>query len=192
MRLDITLYALAVVFFVITIASAFLLEGTDQTLWIITSGLLGILSLSLGFIQRPRVTTQVNQPSMPPVTVAPQPTETTTPQAPQEEQKLPPETAPALETPAIPETTVTVEQPTVAETPANTIAPQEVNEPSIELALTQVSGIGGKRATQLKALGINTVDDLAKASAEDIAKNLKVSPKIVAKWITGAKQLKQK
>ena len=192
MRLDITLYTLAVVFFVITIASATLLAGTDQTLWIITSGLLGILSLSLGFIQRPRATTQINQPTTTTLTTLPtQPTETSTPEAPKEE-KLPAQTEPIAETPAIPETTVTVEQPPVAETPAVTIAPQEVNEPSIELALTQVSGIGEKRATQLKALGINTVDELAEASAEDIAKNLKVSPKIVAKWITGAKQLKQK
>jgi predicted flap endonuclease-1-like 5' DNA nuclease len=59
-------------------------------------------------------------------------------------------------------------------------------------ALTEVSGIGEKRATQLNALGIFNVDDLAKAQAEDLAKSLKVSPKIVAKWVMGAKQLLQK
>jgi Mn-dependent DtxR family transcriptional regulator len=38
----------------------------------------------------------------------------------------------------------------------------------------------------------NNVDDLAKASVEDLAKSLKVSPKIVAKWVASAKQLLRK
>ena len=193
MRLDITLYSLAVVFFVITIASAVLLAGTDQTLWILTSGLLGILSLSLGFIQRPRTTAQINQPLTPiPVTASTQPTETVTPQAPKEEEKLPAQTAPVTETPAIQELAVTVEQPAIPEPPATIVSSKEAIELSMGHVLTEVSGIGEKRATQLKALGIINVDDLAKASAEDLAKSLKVSPKIVAKWITGAKQLLQK
>jgi predicted flap endonuclease-1-like 5' DNA nuclease len=52
-----------------------------------------------------------------------------------------------------------------------------------------VKGIGEKRATQLKDIGINGIDELAKASAEGIAKSLKISPKIVQKWIAGAKEL---
>jgi len=72
------------------------------------------------------------------------------------------------------------------------VASIEVNEPSIEHALTEISGIGEKRASQLKALGIKSVDDLAKAPVEDLAKSLKVSPKIVAKWVAGAKKLQQK
>jgi predicted flap endonuclease-1-like 5' DNA nuclease len=184
MRLDITLYSLAVVFFVITIASAVLLAGTDQTLWILTSGLLGILSLSLGFIQRPRTTAQINQPPTAiPVTASTQPTGTVTPQAPTEEEKLPAQTAPVTETPAIQEPAVAVEQPAIPELPTNVVS-------SKEHALTEVSGIGEKRATQPKTLGIINVDDLA--SAEDLAKSLKGSPKIVAKWVTSAKQLLQK
>ena len=57
------------------------------------------------------------------------------------------------------------------------------------MELTQVKGIGEKRAAQLKALGINSVDDLSKASAKTIAKELKISPKIVDKWIDSAKEL---
>jgi predicted flap endonuclease-1-like 5' DNA nuclease len=204
MRLDYTLYALAVVFFAITIVSAVSLTGTDQTIWIVTSGLLGILSLSLGFIQRPKSTTQTNQPSPTPATAtpAPQPTETATVEAQKEEEKSPPPTVPATETPAIEtlvasipvvqEPVATEVQPPMPEQPANPVASQEANEPSIEHALTEVSGIGEKRASQLKALGINSVDDLAKASIEDLAKSLKTSPKIVAKWVASAKQLLQK
>jgi len=57
------------------------------------------------------------------------------------------------------------------------------------LELTQVKGIGEKRATQLKAIGISSVDDLAKASAADIAKKLQMSSKITKKWIDSAKAL---
>jgi predicted flap endonuclease-1-like 5' DNA nuclease len=52
-----------------------------------------------------------------------------------------------------------------------------------------VKGIGEKRATQLKALGISSVDDLSKASAKNVAKKLKISRKTVSKWIASAKEL---
>jgi predicted flap endonuclease-1-like 5' DNA nuclease len=57
------------------------------------------------------------------------------------------------------------------------------------LELTQVKGIGEKRAPQLKAIRISSVNDLAKASAEDIAKKLRISSKITKKWIDSAKAL---
>jgi transposase len=38
-------------------------------------------------------------------------------------------------------------------------------------------------------LGISNLDALAAASAESIAKSLKVSPKVVEKWIASAKEL---
>jgi predicted flap endonuclease-1-like 5' DNA nuclease len=59
----------------------------------------------------------------------------------------------------------------------------------VVMELTQVKGIGEKRALQLKALGINSVVDLSKASAQSVAKKLKISPKIVSKWIDSAKEL---
>jgi predicted flap endonuclease-1-like 5' DNA nuclease len=66
---------------------------------------------------------------------------------------------------------------------------ESVAEMSIS-PLTEVKGIGEKRATQLNALGINTVEELANAAPEEIAKSLKISPKIVAKWVYSAKQQK--
>ena len=66
----------------------------------------------------------------------------------------------------------------------------EVTPPKAEL--TEVKGIGEKRAQQLKALGINSVEDLAKASATDIAEKLKISPKITGRWIENAKNLAEK
>lgn len=61
-----------------------------------------------------------------------------------------------------------------------------------KMELTEVKGIGEKRAQQLKALGISSVEDLAKVSAADIAEKLKISPKITGKWIENAKTLAEK
>lgn len=60
------------------------------------------------------------------------------------------------------------------------------------LKLTDVKGIGTKRAEQLKAMGITGIEDLAKASAEDLASKLGVSPKTTGKWIEEAKKLLEK
>ena len=147
MRLDYTLYVLAAVFFLITIVSLVtpLIVETERNLWVVTTVVLGLLSVGLGYSQRPKTEAQACQPAM-----------------------------------QIPQATVPQTQPaTTMETPAMTET----------LELTQVKGIGEKRATQLKALGINSVEDLAKASAEDIAKKLQISSKITKKWIASAKEL---
>jgi predicted flap endonuclease-1-like 5' DNA nuclease len=81
---------------------------------------------------------------------------------------------------------VQIPQATVPQKPATIMETTTMTE---ALELTQVKGIGVKRATQLKALGINSVDDLAKASAEDVAKKLQISSKITKKWIVSAKEL---
>jgi len=60
------------------------------------------------------------------------------------------------------------------------------------VALTEVKGIGEKRAEQLKTLGINSIEDLAQASAKDLAAKLKISPKITGRWIENAKKLAEK
>ncbi|MDR2204135.1 MAG: helix-hairpin-helix domain-containing protein [Nitrososphaerota archaeon] len=57
-----------------------------------------------------------------------------------------------------------------------------------EIPLTNVKGIGEKRAAQLNAIGITTVKDLAQTSATNLAKELDISPKITAKLIEDAKQ----
>ena len=156
-RLDYALYALAAVFFLITVVSFVLVtEQPAKSLWVVTTIVIGLFSLGLGYYARPKAKIVAPQPAV----SVPQ---VTTVEAPKEEK-----VEMAIETP----------------TPAPVPAPAA---PTIEL--TQVKGIGEKRDAQLKAIGINSVDELAKASAEDIATKLKVSPKIVEKWIAGAKGL---
>lgn len=89
----------------------------------------------------------------------------------------PPPTPP---TPAVQESVVQAVQESV-EKPAPTVK-----------GLTEVKGIGEKRAEHLKNIGINTVEDLAKASADDLAAKLKISPKITNLWIENAKKLVEK
>jgi predicted flap endonuclease-1-like 5' DNA nuclease len=81
--------------------------------------------------------------------------------------------------------------------PVTEVMKEEKVETVVEVApqkmeLTKVKGIGEKRAEQLKALGISSVEDLAKASVEDLAEKLKISPKITGRWIENAKKLLEK
>jgi predicted RecB family nuclease len=55
-----------------------------------------------------------------------------------------------------------------------------------------VKGIKEKRVGQLKTIGINSIEDLANASANDIAAKLQVSSKITGKWVESAKELSKK
>src|SRR4030066_493430 len=79
--------------------------------------------------------------------------------------------------------------PTQVIAPMPSITIPQVEVTSLESELMEIKGIGAKRAAQLKALGINNIDDLAKVSAEDLAKDLQISPKITGKWVAGAKEL---
>jgi predicted flap endonuclease-1-like 5' DNA nuclease len=172
MRLDYTLYLLAAVFFLITAISLIMVaEQTEKSLWIVTTVVLGLFSIGLGYTQRPKTSAAVQQPavSMP---------QTATPQTPQ----VATVEAPVVEAPKEEKIEMPIQPPTVIKAPT---PPPAV--PTIEL--TRVKGIGEKRATQLKALGINSVEELAKISAEDVAKKLEISPKIVKKWIAGAKEI---
>ena len=99
----------------------------------------------------------------------------------------------------------TREQPQVLETreteAASEAAPQieseaeakvTVAEEKAALELTNVKGIGPKRAEQLKRIGIQSPGDLANKSSEELAEKLKVSDKIAEKWIKAAKKLLEK
>ena len=55
--------------------------------------------------------------------------------------------------------------------------------------LTDIKGIGKKRAEMLRSMGITTIENLAEASAEDIATKLRVSVKTANTWIESAKKL---
>jgi len=89
-------------------------------------------------------------------------------------------------TPAPPTTVTETPTPTVTERAEVTVE----TAPTIEL--TQVKGIGPKRAEQLKSLGINSIKDLAEASAKNLATKLEISPKITRRWIENAKKLVEK
>lgn len=161
MRSDYMLYAVAVIFFILTgVVAAYYVE---QQLWIVTTAVLGLVFIGLGYSQRPRPTT-------PTITTSPTMTTPAT---------IPPPPAPPT-------------QPVTTE-----IAKEEIIEPTVEAppprpGLTEIKGIKDKRAAQLKALDINSIEDLAKASAKDLATKLKISPKITGKWIENAKEIVRK
>jgi predicted flap endonuclease-1-like 5' DNA nuclease len=87
-----------------------------------------------------------------------------------------------------PATTVTV-QPTVKEEPKKEETPTVMETPVVTIELTQVKGIKAKRAEQLKALGINNAQDLANATANDLAAKLKIASYFTEQWIENAKKL---
>jgi len=161
MRSDYALYAVAIIFFIITgIVFAIQIEETYKSLGVIATTVLGIFFIGLGYTQRPKAKVQTTATTPPPTVPAIPPTQLTSP---------PP-------TEAVEEKAVgTVEMAVPARTP-----------------LTEVKGIGEKRAEQLKALGINSVEELAKASAKELASKLKISPKITQRWIEDAKKLTEK
>ena len=147
MRSDYAFYTIALILFILTgIVLAYPPESKE--LWIVTTAVLGLLFIGLGYSQRPKAETKATAIETPPPTPSP--------------------------------VTEVVEEK----------IPAEIALPKVEL--TKVKGIGEKRAEQLKALGISNMDDLAKASADDLAAKLKVSPKITGKWIENAKQLTEK
>jgi predicted flap endonuclease-1-like 5' DNA nuclease len=149
----------AVILFIITGIAAFTLAELERNLWTITTAVLGLLFIGLGYSQRPKLQAKtIEAPSPAPTPLSPPP--------------APVQTA----------TEIVVEEKT--ETALE-------SAPSI-MELTEVKGIGQKRADQLKALGINNVKDLAKASEGDLAAKLKISPKITGKWIENAKNLVEK
>ncbi|MEJ5327845.1 MAG: helix-hairpin-helix domain-containing protein [Candidatus Bathyarchaeia archaeon] len=158
MRLDYTLYVLGALVLVVTVVPFVItIEGMAsdaRNLWVISTVVLGLLSIGVGYSQRPKTAAQACQPT---ATIT---HETVTEQMQETVMQKPPAT--------------TIEAPAATAT---------------ALELTQVKGIGEKRAAQLKALGINNVSDLAKASAEDIAGKLQISQKITQKWIDNAQEL---
>jgi len=155
MRSDYALYLVAIIFFIITgMSFALGLGEFERNLSVVTTTVLGLLFIGLGYTQRPK--------PKPTIIEAPPP-------------------APAIPTPP------TVPEVVKEETVETAV---EVTPPKMEL--TEVKGIGEKRAEQLKALGISSVEDLARASARDLAEKLKISPKITGRWIENAKKLHEK
>ncbi|MEM3665806.1 MAG: helix-hairpin-helix domain-containing protein [Candidatus Bathyarchaeia archaeon] len=151
MRSDYILYTIAIIFFIITGIIVVKVE-TQRNLWIVTTIVLGLFFIGIGYTQRPKrhaITAEAPPPQPPPP-------------------------------PAPPPITKAVEEK--GEIPIEAL-------PKTKMEITKVKGIGEKRAEQLKALGISGVEDLAKASAQDLAVKLKISPKITGRWIENAKML---
>jgi predicted flap endonuclease-1-like 5' DNA nuclease len=161
MRSDYMLYAVAIIFFILTgVVAAYSIE--QQQLWIVTTAVLGLAFIALGYTQRPKPTSTATTPTTTAETTA---------------ITVPTPSPPPLAHPAATEIVKGEEAETVTET----------GPPSI--GLTRVKGIKEKRAAQLKAVGINTLEDLAKASARDLGTKLKISPKITVRWIENAKEI---
>jgi predicted flap endonuclease-1-like 5' DNA nuclease len=170
MRSDYVLYVVAIIFFIITAAVA--TYAVTQQLWIVTTAVIGLAFIGLGYSQRPKQVTApvtTNVPSPPP---------------------SPPQQQQQQETPVMP---TAPPQPTTTDVVKHEEATPIVQAPQpLASVLTKVRGIGEKRAAQLKALGINSIEDLATASAKDLATKLDISPKITTKWIENAKEIGQK
>ncbi len=193
MRLDYIMYVVAGLFFVVTIISyvAISMEMTEHQLWVVSTVVLGLLSIGFGYFQRPKALMQAPQTSIQSnvqsnVAVS----ETVVPQTIQ----IPAEPVAVVEKPPVIENTVTVESPTQPLSPTPSPATETTTLPDTQPVthvkrsqVKRLKGIGQKRAAQLNALGISSFEELANASAEDVAKSLQISPKIVKRWISEAK-----
>lgn len=171
MRLDYTLYILAALLLIITVVPFVAPIGVEtletRSVWVGASVMLGLLSIGLGYSQRPKTSAQACQPALS--------VHQETISEPQPET-----TMEALKTEV---TEASMEKPAMKKTQTQ---PTSI---AATMGLTQVKGIGEKRASQLKALGISSINDLAKASAKNVAKKLKISPETVGKWVASAKEL---
>jgi len=52
--------------------------------------------------------------------------------------------------------------------------------------LTEIKGIGPRKVEELKAVGVNTVLDLAKSSAKDLSQKTGIPEKTISRWIVEA------
>ena len=137
--------------------------ATQQQLWIVIPAVVGLAFIGIGYTQRPREETVTQMAVAPP----PPPLTITRTEATNVKQEIKVEEKKIEPSPVIAITRATHE-------------------------LLEVKGIKDKRALQLKAVGINTVEDLAKASPTDLATKLKIASYFTGKWIENAKQIVEK
>jgi predicted flap endonuclease-1-like 5' DNA nuclease len=203
MRLDYALYGVAAILFIIT-AGIFISvsEENGRVIYSSLTVILGIISIGCGYFLKSvpkKITPQPQITQTTPTTPEPEqktPVATETPKSETTEQK-PTEVIPKVETP-IAETT-NIQHTIVVQTPQATqmmtpepekpIPPEECTVDTGAKGLAQIKCISSKRAEQLNANGINTVEDLAKASSSELAAKLQVSEKIVKMWIGSAKKI---
>jgi predicted flap endonuclease-1-like 5' DNA nuclease len=66
---------------------------------------------------------------------------------------------------------------------------KEPKESKPPMALTEIKGIGPKRAEELKAAGVTTVSDLAKRSAKNLSEKTGIPLKNISEWIVQANEM---
>ena len=127
MRSDYALYTVSIIFFILTAISYIALQATERAVWIVSTVVLGLLFIGLGYSQRPK-TREIEISSI----------------------ATPPEPLTTTESSSTEEMTSPVETTTF-------------------MPLTNIRGIGSKRAEQLKEIGIYNIEKLAKTSGKDLA-----------------------
>jgi predicted flap endonuclease-1-like 5' DNA nuclease len=214
MRLDLALYVVAIVLFALA-ATVFVIVPADQgqLVYSVSVAVLGFLMIATGYVVRPKAQAPaqvqpVEAPSSPaaepiqqaspievpvapavnveaPVVEAPPPQPSAeTPQSPTE---VPAPAEPAESVVATPVLTAPEPAPQLS-APAESPALASVVPVAAVSELTTIRGINAKRAEQLSAIGINTIEDLAKISPEDLAAKLGVDPRLAKMWVGTAKK----
>ncbi len=83
----------------------------------------------------------------------------------------------------------TIVKPSLLEEEVNELLGVEAGEPKLLKDLTEIKGIGPRRAEELKAAGVRTVSDLAKRSAKNLSEKTGISIKDISKWIVQANEM---
>jgi predicted flap endonuclease-1-like 5' DNA nuclease len=208
MRLDYALYGVAIILFIIT-AGILVSEIDGSIIYGSLTAILGIISIGCGYFLKPIAKKSISQPqAVPAESTIPEPEPKVVTQTPKAEAMIEEakstESSLKVETP-IAETSnmehsIVVQAPqtiqmTKPETATLPTEPETANPPeecTVDAAangLAQIKCISAKRAEQLNANGIKSVEDLSKASSSELAAKLQVSEKIVKMWIGSAKKL---
>ncbi len=212
MRLDYILYGVAIIFFIVAVG--ILVSVSEQNGGIIygsITAIIGLILIGCGYFLKPVAQKPASQPQVTPtVPQIPKPeqkpavaAESVKNEAMIKEAKST-EVIPKVETPIaevsnMQHTIVAQEPPAtqmptpeaakMAPEPEMTNASEECTVDTATSGLAQIKCISAKRAEQLNANGIKTVEDLANASSSELAAKLQVSEKIVKMWIGTAKKL---
>ncbi len=194
MRLDYALYGLAVGLFAVMVTTFVLVTEQDgRVLFGISFAIVGLLSGISGYFLKPKVVAASASriATEEPVQKAAEAVEATVNEATKAETpvgKSPVSVPAAIEVPknvALSEEEANKKSQDIVEAKSEVSAPAAAK---VAMELSQIRGINAKRVEQLKANGINSIEDLAKASSSDLAAKLAVSEKIVKMWIGIAKK----
>jgi predicted flap endonuclease-1-like 5' DNA nuclease len=172
LRIDYSLYTLAIVFFILAAVSFIVISDSNtQIIVVVSAAIWGVIFLIIGYLLKPK-------PLILPLSAS---TEAIT-------QEVRAEPMPQKDIEEVKTVIVQPELTPPAAIPEIEIQAPPVDKPVAKLELTQIKGIGEKRAAQLLSNGVTSVVDLANCDATDLAKKLKISPKFVEKWVAAAKK----